>query len=134
MSDYQPTPEVLKAMLNKADEKLAVAKKDFELGFYGDTASRAYYAAFHAVSAVLAEKGLSFSSHAQLLGAFNREFVKTGVFPSDTFRKIQRLLEDRQVADYDWSLKVDKETAAKDLADAQWLVTACQEYLEKQKG
>jgi hypothetical protein len=30
MSDYQPTPEVLKAMLKKAEEKLAAAKIDFE--------------------------------------------------------------------------------------------------------
>jgi uncharacterized protein (UPF0332 family) len=68
------------------------------------------------------------------LAAFNREFVKTGVFPSDTFRKLQRLFEDRQVADYDWTREIDKQTAQKNLDDAQWLVDACAKYLEKALG
>ena len=134
MNEYKSTPDVLKAMLRKAREKLASARKNLDSGFYGDVASRAYYAAFHAISAVLADRGLTFSSHAQTLGAFNRELVKTEIFPADTFRKLQRLFEDRQIADYDWNISVDRETAKKDLADAEWLVNACLEYLEKQTG
>ena len=102
-----------------------------ELGYYGDAASRAYYAVFHAISAVLAKKGLTFSSHAQTIGTFNREFVKSGIFPSDTYRKVQRLFEDRQTADYDWNLNLDKNTAKKDIRDAEWLVGICREYVEK---
>lgn len=131
MSGYKATPDVLEAMLRKADEKLAVARKDLESGFCGDAASRAYYAAFHAVSAVLAEHGLTFSSHGQILGAFNRELVKTGIFPPDTFRKLERLYEDRQVADYDWNLVVDRESAEQNLIDAEWLVKACREYIKR---
>ena len=134
MSKHQATPEVLRAMLKKARQKLAAARKDMEFGFFGEASSRAYYAAFHAVSAVLAHHGLAFSSHAQTLAAFNREFVKTKVFPADTFRKLQRLFEDRQIADYDWTRDVDKQTAQKDLDDAQWLVDASCEYLEKTVG
>jgi len=134
MNEYKPTPDVLRAMLRKAVEKLASARKNLDSGFYGDVASRAYYAAFHAISAVLADRGLTFSSHAQTLGAFNRELVKTEIFTADTFRKLQRLFEDRQVADYDWNISVDKETAEKDLADAEWLVDACCEYLGKRVG
>ena len=73
MNEYKSTPDVLRAMLRKAREKLASARKNLDSGFYGDVASRAYYAAFHAISAVLADRGLTFSSHAQTLGAFNRE-------------------------------------------------------------
>jgi len=134
MNQHQATPQVLRAMLKKAQQKLAAARKDMEFGFFGEASSRAYYAAFHAVSAVLAHHGLAFSSHAQTLAAFNREFVKTKVFPADTFRKLQRLFEDRQIADYDWTRDVDKQTAQKDLDDAQWLVDASCEYLEKTVG
>ena len=134
MNQHQATPQVLRAMLKKARQKLAAARKDMEFGFFGEAFSRAYYAAFHAVSAVLAHHGLAFSSHAQTLAAFNREFVKTKVFPADTFRKLQRLFEDRQIADYDWTRDVDKQTAQKDLEDAQWLVDASCEYLEKTLG
>jgi len=134
MNQHQATPQALRAMLKKAQQKLAAARKDMESGFFGDACSRAYYAAFHAISAVLAHQGLAFSSHAQTLAAFNREFVKTAVFPSDTFRKLQRLFEDRQLADYDWTREVDKKTAQKNFDDAQWLVDACTEYLEKTLG
>jgi len=134
MNQHQATPQTLRAMLKKAQQKLAAARKDMEFRFFGEASSRAYYAAFHAVSAVLAHHGLAFSSHAQTLAAFNREFVKTAVFPSDTFRKLQRLFEDRQLADYDWTRDVDKKTAQKNLDDAQWLVDACTEYLEKTLG
>ena len=40
--------------------------------------SRAYYAAFHAVSAALLSRGETYSRHGQVLGAFNRAFVHTG--------------------------------------------------------
>jgi uncharacterized protein (UPF0332 family) len=128
------TPQALRAMLKKAQQKLAAARKDMESGFFGDACSRAYYAAFHAVSAVPANNGLAFSSHSQTLAAFNREFVKTAVFPSNTFRILQRLFEDRQFADYDWTREVDEETAQKNLDDAQWLVNACTDHLEKTLG
>ncbi|MFC1783320.1 HEPN domain-containing protein [Planctomycetota bacterium] len=134
MNEHRATPEALRAMLKKARDKLTTARKDIEFEFYADAASRSYYGAFHAVSAVLAEQGLSYTSHAQTLGAFNREFVKTGIFPPDTFRKLQRLFEDRQVGDYDWSVSIDKETAAKDIDEAEWLVDACIEYLEEKIG
>ena len=57
------TPEVLRGMLAKANEMLSSASRDVAAGDYGDAASRAYYAVFHAVSAALAGRGLSFSSH-----------------------------------------------------------------------
>jgi uncharacterized protein (UPF0332 family) len=122
-------PAVLKAMLEKADEKLQAAQRELMAGFHGESASRAYYAVFHAVCAVLAGRGLSFSSHSQAIGAFNRELVKTGIFPADTARKIQRLFEDRQTADYDWSIHVDEATAIEDVRDAEWLVNACRDHL-----
>jgi len=58
------TPEVLRGMLEKADEMLSSASRDVAAGDYGDAASRAYYAVFHAVSAALAGRGLS--THADL--------------------------------------------------------------------
>lgn len=57
--------------------------------------------------------------------------MKTGIFPPDTFRKLERLYEDRQVADYDWNLVVDRESAEQNLIDAEWLVKACREYIKR---
>jgi len=130
MTGFHATPEVLKAMLEKANEMLSSSKRDLEVASFGDAASRAYYAAFHAVSAVLASKGMTFSSHSQTLGAFNRDFVKTQIFSPETAKKLQRLFEDRQIADYEWRRHVDEETGVEDVANAEWLVNACAKHLE----
>ncbi len=122
MSDKRADPSVLEAMLNKAQNKLKAAGSAFENEFFDDAASCSYYAAYHAVCALLASRGLAFSSHGQTLGAFNREFVKTGRLPAHAFRKIQKLFEDRNIGDYDPSAMVDSETAKRDVADAEWIV------------
>ena len=134
MTQYNATPEVLIAMLRMAGEKLTIARRLLEAGFFGDAASRAYYAAFYAVSAALAERGMTYSSHKQTLGAFNGEFVKAAIFPPDSFRKLQRLFDDRQTGDYDWETQLERKDAERDLADAESLVNACGDYLKKQAG
>ena len=134
MSDYRATREVLQAMLNKAAEKLVAARLAWEAGLYGEVASRSYYAVFHALSAVLAARGMTFSSHSQVLGTFNRELVKSGDFPRETSSLLQRLFEDRQAGDYSITMSLGKRAAEKDLADATGLLERCREYLEQQTG
>ena len=131
MTNESASGDALRGMMSKAREKLAAARRELDGGFSGEASSRAYYAVFHALSAVLASRRLAFSSHAQTLGAFNRQFVKTGIFPPETTRQLQRLFEDRQTADYDWASVMDPQTAAEDVADAGRILDACAAYLAK---
>jgi len=55
----------LRLMIEKAASKLKTARIDFENGQYDDSISRSYYAVFHALSAALLQKGLTYSSHSQ---------------------------------------------------------------------
>ena len=130
----QVAQDVLEGMMAKANEKLLAANRELEAEFFAEAASRSYYAVFHALSAVLATKGLSFSSHAQTIGSFNREFVKTEIFAKDTTKKLQRLFEDRQTADYDWANTINKEDAQNDVSNAKDIVTTCNEYINKFLG
>jgi uncharacterized protein (UPF0332 family) len=68
------------ALLAHARAKLEAARVLLAARAPGDAASRAYYGAFHAVSAALLARGQAYSSHAQVLGAFNRDFVHAGTF------------------------------------------------------
>ncbi len=119
------TTEQVTALLSKAERTLDGAKSAFANEFYDDSSSRAYYAAFHSASAALAATGLYFSSHGQVIGAFNREFVKTGISPAEAFQKLRRLFEHRQVGDYSATVFIDRQTAEQDLIDAQWFITEC---------
>ena len=122
----------LRTMLDQADEKLRAANLLFEGNAWGDAASRAYYAAFHAVSAVLLSKGITFSSHSKVLGAFNKEFVHTGYFPNDFTTLLTRLFEDRQMGDHDFIPGISKEEARQDVADAQKIVEEIKKFLKIQ--
>ncbi len=116
-------------MLTKAVQKLTRAEQDLADGYPEEAVSRAYYAAFHAVTALLATRGLSFSSHAQAIGAFNREFVNTGLMPKIASGQLRRLFEDRQTADYDWLHTIDEQTAREAVAAARTLVAACRDLV-----
>ena len=68
--------EILKLMIEKAESKLEIANIAFNSNQYDDSVSRSYYSVLHAISALLITKDLSFSSHSQTIGAFNKEFIK----------------------------------------------------------
>jgi uncharacterized protein (UPF0332 family) len=118
------------AILAQADEKLRAARLLLDGGAWGDAASRAYYAVFHAVSALLLSRGESYSTHAQVLGRFNKEFVHAGVFPREFTAIVTRLFEDRQSGDYDYLPGLSEPEARRDVTDAQQVVEAVHQYLE----
>jgi hypothetical protein len=121
--------EASKAVIKKAESKLKTAYIDFENGQYDDAVSRAYYAVFHMLTAVLLSKGNAFSSHSQTIGNFNREFIKTGIFPKGFSRMIQDLFDDRQTGDYDVISYLDRSTAEKDIKNADAICKSIKEYL-----
>jgi len=116
-------------ILEKAESKLKTANLNFSAGQYDDAVSRAYYAVFHALGACLLSKDLSFSSHSQVIGAFNREFIKKGDFPKTFSKDIQILFADRQSGDYDIITPIDSETAKKDIEIATNIVQSIKNYL-----
>lgn len=48
---------------------------------------RAYYAIFHAISAIHVLDGNSYKRHKDAIGNFNKNYVKTGIFPKDYNKK-----------------------------------------------
>ncbi|MEN9798514.1 MAG: hypothetical protein RL653_2210 [Pseudomonadota bacterium] len=120
---------ILEAILRKADQKLEAARRSLDARDWDDAPSRAYYAAFHAVTAVLRQRGAVFTSQEQTLGAFNRDFVATGQFPKDTARVLTRLFKDRQLGDYEVLATLDAETAREDVHDAGQLVRLCRDLV-----
>ncbi|MBK1707424.1 MULTISPECIES: HEPN domain-containing protein [Halochromatium] len=122
------TPHI-ESVLRKAVEKLRVAEMLVANGAWDDAVSRAYYAAFHAISALHLSQGQTFSSHAQSIGRFNKDFVRTGMFSKEFTAILTRLFEDRQSGDYDVSGLVTAEDAQRDVDDARRLLEAIDAYL-----
>lgn len=66
---------------------------------YG-SASRAYYAVFHAARALLLSRGLDASSHRGVVSLIGEHFVKTGALSAELGRLVSRMQRDREDADY----------------------------------
>ena len=120
----------LRTILEQAEGKLRAAGLLLDGGAWGDAASRAYYAAFHAVSAALLSKGLTFSSHSQVIGAFNKQFVHSQIFPNHFTTWLTRLYEDRQSGDYDLTPGLTEAETRQDVEDARQIVDAVRRFLK----
>ena len=64
----------------KARESLRAADGLFRDNHPDVSASRAYYSMFYLVEALLLTRDLKFKKHTGVIGAFNREFIKTKIF------------------------------------------------------
>ena len=84
-------------------------------------ASRAYYAAFYAVSARFMMDGATFTKHSAVETALHRDLVKTGRWPIELGDAYSSLREIRMTADYGGDLSVDVE-GAKDAVYSAWLI------------
>lgn len=122
------TPEC-DALLAAADAKLRAADLLLTEGLPDDAASRAYYAAFHAVSALHLADGNAFSSHAQLIGRFNKDFIRTGRMPTAFAKVLTRLFQDRQLGDYGAPASISSGQAQQDIDDARQLIAAIRDAL-----
>lgn len=105
--------EEIQTNLDRADSSLQAARLLFDANLPDDVASRAYYASFHAASALLLSDGLSFTSHSGVLRAISLNFVKTGRLDRRHGKNLNWLAELRQVGDYGESRHVTIDEAQK---------------------
>jgi uncharacterized protein len=88
------------AQLERAETSLLAAKDLLEKEYHDIAASRAYYAAFYASSALLLSGGIDPSKHSGVIAAIHREFVKVGKLDKEQGRNLNWLFELRSVGDY----------------------------------
>ena len=88
------------------------------------TASRAYYAAFHALTALFALRQKTFSRHSALRGALHRELIKTGQWDVELGRAYDFLMDMRETGDYGGVIQVSKTDAEMSLTKADAIIEA----------
>lgn len=97
-------------------------------GEYRGANNRAYYAVYHAISAVHALDGKSFKRHKDTLSNFNKDYVKTEIFPKIFGRRIARTEEIRHASDYDDFYIATKEKAEEQILTAKELIEQIEVY------
>lgn len=95
--------------LNAGKEKIEVCDLLYEKGFYKDANNRAYYSIFNSIRAVLSTIPVDFKRHKDVIAYFNKNFVKTEIFPKELGRKISIANSVREDSDYLDSYIISKE-------------------------
>lgn len=62
--------------------------------------SRAYYAAFHAVTALFATEEQYFTKHSAIRSALHKELIKTGIWKKSLGTDYDYLMDLREIGDY----------------------------------
>jgi uncharacterized protein (UPF0332 family) len=106
----------------RCHDSLAAARELLESGHYDAAASRAYYAAFHAATAVLGARGLKFSKHKGLIAAVHRDLVRPGALSVEVGKALDSLFRVRGVGDYGGLDRVTEEGARRAVANAEHFV------------
>ncbi|WP_029201819.1 HEPN domain-containing protein [Oribacterium sp. NK2B42] len=121
--------DLAKYRLDTAKTDLKSAKLLLENEDYKGANNRAYYAIYHAVSAVHALDGKSYKRHKDALGNFNKDYVRTEVFPKDMGRKIAKAEEIRHASDYDDFYIASKEETVRQIETAEDVVDQIAKYI-----
>lgn len=130
MTDQETLRQQLKAMLEKGQRTLRASQDHLAKGDADFASSKAYYAVFHLVQAVLLTKGLTYSKHAGVIAGFSEHFLKSGIFPKEFGQAIQRLRKDRELGDYGYQLSVNSQDAAEDVKAASEIIDRLAHHLQ----
>ena len=114
--------------LQTARSDVKSARILLEAGEYRGANNRAYYAIFHAINAVHAVSGKAYKRHKDAIGSFNKDYVKTEIFPREIGRKIAEAEEIRHVSDYDDFYIASREESQRQVAVAEEFLQMAEQY------
>lgn len=114
------------AFWERAVEGIEAARALVSLSFFDAAASRSYYAAFHAVSALLAREGKMFTKHSAVERAVHRDLVHSGRWDKGLGSEYTFLRSLRETGDYGGAQRVSKSAAERAVDAAERVITAVQ--------
>jgi len=100
MTDQDFRDIIAKGWFEKAEDAYGTAEVLLRERRLIACVNRMYYAAFYAVSAILAKRGNEYGRHTAVRASLHRDFVKAGIVPKECGRTFDELFDDRQKGDY----------------------------------
>jgi len=103
--------EEISANLERAEMSIHAAWDLAAGGYYDFAASRSYYAAFYAATALLLGEELEFSKHSGVVAAIHQRYIRTGRLDKGFGKDLNWLFELRAVGDYGAAVHVSQQDA-----------------------
>lgn len=114
--------------IQSAKSDLKSAKILLDAEEYKAANNRAYYAIFHAINAIHALNEKAYKRHKDAVANFNKDYVKTEIFPREIGRKIGEAEEIRHASDYDDFYIASKEESERQVAVATEFIQMVEKY------
>lgn len=121
---------VIRGLLDKAHQSTEAAQSLLADNYVDFSASRAYYAMFYAMEALLLTKNLSFSKHSAVIAAFGKEYIKSGILDARFHRAVIDAFDLRNTGDYGTMHAVSAELASQTIQNARELIQAVSSHIE----
>ena len=120
-----------KYRLEKAKEDLETAKINFDHDMFAQSVNRSYYAAFHALRALLAYDIFDSKRHSSILGYFNKNYIANGKIDQDYYRIIASAFDIRTKSDYQDFYIVAKDDAREQLLNVERFIKMIETYIDR---
>ena len=120
LSDYR---------LEKAKQDLETAKINFEHGLLAQSVNRSYYAAFHALRALLAFDIFDSKKHSSILGYFNKNYISNSRIDKEYYKIIASAFDIRTKSDYQDFYIVAKNDAKKQIDDVETFIKMIEDFI-----
>ena len=117
--------------LERAKTDVKSAKILFDAPEYKGANNRAYYAVYHAITAVHALDRKAYKRHKDALANFNKDYIRTEIFPRTMGRRISEAQEIRHASDYDDFYLATKSEALEQIETAENLIAMIDVYCKQ---
>lgn len=117
--------------LERAKTDVKSAKILFDAAEYKGANNRAYYAVYHAITAVHALDRKACKRHKDALANFNKDYIRTEIFPRTMGRRISEAQEIRHASDYDDFYLATKSEALEQIETAENLIAMIDVYCKQ---
>ena len=117
--------------IDTAKGDIRSAKILMEAKEYKGANNRAYYGIYHAISAIHALDERAYKRHKDALANFNKDYVKTEIFPRSLGKRIAEAEEIRHASDYDDFYIATREEAQEQIATAEELIQRVENYVKE---
>lgn len=129
MSDAEAKATMVAHWMQKAEEAIAAAHREWGAGDFGLAVNRVYYACFYAARAVLLAEGHRFVKHTGVRSGLHKHLVKTGRVRAELAESYDRAFNDRMEIDYQIVAAPRADDVQRSIGEAEAFVADMKRFL-----
>ncbi len=131
MEERNELTEIAKQLIRRSEEKLESARILLDNNRIDDAISRAYYAAFLSVKALLYLLGKNTKTHKGTITTFGLSVIKEGLLPPEIGKNLNELFDAREDSDYEIMTYYTKEDGERYFQKAERIINEIKNLIKE---